>query len=252
MEQNKLLKEAKKNFIDLEFKGKECSLQNEEDIKWAIEKAYRDMSVRTIKKHYTKVKQDSCEWLWGKIKEYFKKDSPREQKEYDDLHKNLCKQFLDVFNEKLENKQEFGKAQKIVNMTFKYLYCFKDSGEKEDWFKFCHMPIDSYALNWYRKLPGSKGTIPSNMAWSNLDEEKYDEIQNRIIQYLKDGNVYNSCILPKIPLQADFIIWQEEKRRVMLKELKANLKKCGNSKYFVSKLSDSDKEEIAKYANFKK
>lgn len=135
-------------------------------------------------------------------------------------------------------------------MTFKYLYCFQGSEEKEDWFKYCHMPIDSYVLKWYGGLSGSEETIPGNMAWSKLDEGKYDVIQNTILQHLKNGNAeYNSCILPKIPLQADFIIWPEEKRRVMLKELKYNLERCGNDNYFVNMLSDSDKMEITENVN---
>lgn len=60
---------------------------------------------------------------------------------------------------------------------------------------------------------------------------------------------YNSCILPKISLQADFIIWPEEKRRVMLKELKSHLERCGNDNYFVNMLSDSDKMEITENVN---
>lgn len=253
MGQDKLM-EAKKNFVDLEFGDKKCFLSKDADIDWAIGKAYDDMQVRTIKGHCKEVKEASCDCLAKEIKEYFKNDFPNNQDDYDKRYEKMCDAFLNSLNNSLNGKQEngqkFGKAQKVVNMTFKYLYCFEDAEEKKDWFKFCHMPIDSYVLNWYKSLPVLKEEERRDIVWSNLEKDEYSKIKSEIIEYLKSENAeYNSDSLPKIPLQADFIIWQEEKRKVMLKELQSHLRRCRKDKYFLSKLSDSEKRAVEEAAN---
>ncbi len=47
--------------------------------------------------------------------------------------------------------QKFGKAQKLINMSFKYLYCFDDFRiQHREKIENCHIPLDSFRLNWYK------------------------------------------------------------------------------------------------------
>jgi len=96
-----------------------------------------------------------------------------------------------------------GQAQKILNMAFKYLYCCKDIREgKAKHFKYCHMPLDSYTLAWYKR---ECDTQYDGEAWSSIDDiVKYARITESIRQKLNRENV----------LLAEFGIWQEEKERI--------------------------------------
>jgi hypothetical protein len=63
----------------------------------------------------------------------------------------------------------YGKAQKIVNMTMKQLYCFANALDyKESVFAFCHIPVDSIILAFF----GLNGTV-----WSDMTSAKYNEVQ---------------------------------------------------------------------------
>lgn len=54
------------------------------------------------------------------LREYFAKDAPKSRNDFEDTHKNMCCVWTNEFSGDLA---KYGKAQKIVNMTFKYLYC---------------------------------------------------------------------------------------------------------------------------------
>lgn len=63
---------------------------------------------------------------------------------FDEWHKKACN-MLTTKNEDVNLK--YGQAQKLVNMSLKYIYCLKDfntNTEVADW----HMTLDSYTLNW--------------------------------------------------------------------------------------------------------
>ena len=94
-----------------------------------------------------------------------------------------------------------GQAQKILNMAFKYLYCCEDIRSKyEKHFTYCHMPLDSFTLNWYKKNCAAvkyDGTV-----WSKItDVSMYFNIQKEIREKLGGKDV----------LLQEFSIWQKEK-----------------------------------------
>ncbi len=114
----------------------------------------------------------------------------------------------------------YGQAQKVINMAFKYLYCLDNREEyKENIFDKCHIPLDSFTLAWYkrnilRRTDDKKYQIKSDDSWSKLSREKYTNIQelinSRVSEGLKIKINGNDLPLPKIPLEFEFIIWQEE------------------------------------------
>lgn len=209
-----------KNVSDFESESAIMSLENKNDIILAIRKAYIDMSPRTFDKNKdwwnnpenakpnknerVKTKENEWQaaknkiftWLAGEFHTYFQNGC----NDFNDWHKTICNDFLERFKPILnqygydaDKSLKYGKAQKIVNMTFKYLFCFDDV--KADDFKDCHMPIDSYILNWYNDISPNKCDVP----WSDLKEKQYYELQDEIKGIL--GN-YN-------PFLAEFYIWAE-------------------------------------------
>ena len=77
----------------------------------------------------------------------------------------------------------------MINMTFKYIYCLEGAKEREDYFRFCHMPLDSITLEWFYRLKekGVKITIDNKEekicrkypSWSNLRKTSSGEKKDR-------------------------------------------------------------------------
>lgn len=90
----------------------------------------------------------------------------------------------------------FGLAQKIVNMTFKYLYCVHNLLYFKIDFTICDCPLDSIIL---------KG-INSNLKWTNISEKEYIEVQSLIDEILSQKKLDNE--LHELGrLAYDFINW---------------------------------------------
>lgn len=215
-----------KNVSAFDNSSATMSIKNKDDIVLAVKKAYIDMSPRTFKKNedwwnnpknvktdkkgklknerlheedWQKVKNELFEWLAGEFYTYFQNYSYKDFKKW---HKTICDKFLTNFKPILEqygyNADEslkYGKAQKIVNMTFKYLFCFDDAKNYPPKFEVCHMPLDSYILKWYNDISSNK----CDTAWSDLEKEQYYELQDNIKAILGSYN----------PFLAEFYIWAE-------------------------------------------
>ena len=200
---------------------------------------------------------------------------------FDQWHKEMCEEFLAVIEPKYQDGLKYGKAQKIVNMTFKNTYCLQHNGIKEDkfekYFEHCHMPLDSIILEWVKRTQAwlcSKDAenndckkkkaetlcstrIPS---WSKMNYEEcpgfltsdgkpyygYKDIQNAIFEYFNkyvEKNTATKHLKGCTPLQAEFFVW-----KYMQLELAAE----GVYNQFLS-FEDLDNTEIktkkAKYRN---
>ena len=165
---------------------------------------------------------------------------------FDQWHKDMCEEFLAVIGPKYQGGLKYGKAQKIVNMTFKNAYCLQHNGIKEDkfekYFEHCHMPLDSIILEWVKRTQAwlcSKDAenndckkkkaetlcstrIPS---WSKMNYEEcpgfltsdgkpyygYKDIQNAIFEYFNkyvEKNTATKHLKGCTPLQAEFFVWK--------------------------------------------
>ncbi|MBQ8393500.1 MAG: hypothetical protein IJX51_06990 [Clostridia bacterium] len=145
----------------------------------------------------------------------------------DTIHKELCEDFIkdfvakatllntaiDSFNtiHKLPKNKivatvqiariTYGKAQKIVNMTMKQLYCFDNAHRyRKTVFQFCHIPLDSVILDFFK--------LGNNFVWSNLNAADYDIAQRSCKQQWKD-KTDAACISGDFTslFFAEFIIW---------------------------------------------
>lgn len=116
-----------------------------------------------------------------------------------------------------------GQKQKLVNMAFKYLYCCRELREQEDgaYFAFCHMPLDTYTLKWYKANCAEKGEKVCK--WSQLnDSSAYKHIVDQIRTAVADA------VADTTVLKAEFSIWRQEKQRVERAALISSAKKIVN------------------------
>lgn len=248
---------------DEKDKSKEETKQfyfDEEGIKIAIKRALGDFTDRT-----EKLKPDSGYKSFG-VEEKFKVLCGTDGKEYNDpkdgsfvqkfivffekpdnknnatqdafdaWHKDMCEEFLAVIEPKYQGGLKYGKAQKIVNMTFKNAYCLQHNEIKEDqfekYFEYCHMPLDSITLEWFKRtqtwLKDYCKEDPSNgscdflckylpESWSKMKSDDsgnrygYETIQKKIRDYLKEyaaENITTKYLKDYTPLQAEFFVWK--------------------------------------------
>lgn len=159
------------------------------------------------------------------------------QQVFDSNHNALCNQFIDQFralidtindkvkeynakasstnqikNDKIDPEQiTYGKAQKIVNMTFKYLSLFDNAKHFIHVFSLCHIAIDSYIIDEVKSLVGSCGILTSGRSetlkkvWSNYDKNDYEnmlDLERKII----DSPSYNG---EKVLFFEEFEWWRK-------------------------------------------
>lgn len=151
---------------------KEYFPKKKEDIDWDKDKIYVEAlyqgyldACRTfewsekVKKDYPNEKEKrgyiEGEFKLGiacKIREYLNNSKACS---FDVFHGELCENLKECFREK-ETNITYGQAQKIINMAFKYLYClyYKYGELKEEQFADCHMPLDSFSLEWFKRKFG--------------------------------------------------------------------------------------------------
>lgn len=198
------------------------------DVLLAVRKAYADMSVRSIK-GFSKVKDEKKEELRENFAQKFidtfcKAAAPLTQEAFDERHKEVCEDFLEELKTlcvgpDFKEPPCYGKAQKIVNMTFKYLYLFEKNEPIQPLFAFCHMPLDSNIFEYLKRKFKSYGLNAKlfETAWSKLDDERYMEIQKAIRGYCqKHSSDYADAAdeYAKLPFYAEFQIWGKMRREV--------------------------------------
>ena len=191
--------------------NKNLSLVNVNDVLYAVKNAYRAMQPRT----FDKIKADAQindllkdNLLMDIAKEFvsYFNSSIKNVHDFDVWHEKLCVGIITKLNNLLQvsnyntSGATYGKAQKIVNVTFKNLSLFDDAHLYKNHFTFCHFIIDGANLEWYNSF----AINAVNTAWSNLGEQEYKEIQDEIRDYLLKQSKY-----PQNPFEAEFYIWAD-------------------------------------------
>ncbi len=220
----------------------ECKSTNIDDaIDVAIKRAIHDFTFRTTEKTddsykggekalYELLCPNQGNSLLNEFKYYFNNDETwKEQSSFDKWHHDTCTIVLEA----LKNKYnvEYGKAQKIVNMTFKYLYCVLDAADEK--FKYCHIPLDSIILDWiwaqkesmknaYNKiLQNENELMPKTLqhtcfdSWSNIKDSEnqlvlIDRNNKKHYTYTFYQKLIRGYCSNKItPLQLEFLVWPQ-------------------------------------------
>ena len=225
------LKSLKEYFYKNEKNFRICNCAdyyNENGGNNAINLAFKDFTSRTLTKTSQNARVDidkrkkALSELANKFCDYFK-DKVKNEEEFEKWHQERCYEFITNYNAALSGYQPivYGKAQKIVNMTFKYLCCYADAAKyiADGYFDYCHMPLDSFTLDWYKRE--LKEQVQS--AWSDMEKDKYLEIQEKISDHLhagleiKFGN--DMIVLPSNSLEAEFFVWQNERNNGAFKDI---------------------------------
>ncbi|MDL2289545.1 hypothetical protein LJB83_02140 [Clostridia bacterium OttesenSCG-928-F22] len=163
-----------------------------------IELAYKDMM--TAGRYYSKNFSESKNVICNKTKKIIAENAFSFSRSKIDKVSRL---FFDSEQLRTGNGYvtRYGLAQKLVNMSFKYLYVFSDrifnSGQKVD-FSNCDCPLDSIILE--------KGLNYKKCKWSRLSQEHYLECQELIKNRLRNEDI--DFELKQLGnLAFDFIIW---------------------------------------------
>ncbi len=183
------------------------------ELEYAIAKAHTDMS-RRAKGHDPAIQIESITWL----KNRFITDPPfacTSTTDFDIWHTNTCNDYCTAMNNFISaNHFSFhmthGRAQKVLNMTFKYLYCSSAVWESKvnSIAPYLHMTLDGYTLRWYKEVvvnyinstrqPNTpKLKVGDISDWSKMNEpgkHRYIDIQNRIREYLLTATAYRYTI----------------------------------------------------------
>ena len=155
----------------------------------AVAQAWLDVCRRVEVNEYTKTKiEDGKKIISNTLQKYFA-GKPKNEEAFEGWYDSLLS--ISTKNTALT----VGQAQKIINMSFKYLFCCADIREnKMSHFTWCHMPLDKVTLDWL----GMKG-----LAWTSIDDlELYSMITEFARNKAKNGNL----------LLKDFEIWKPIKK----------------------------------------
>ena len=242
---------TRKNVLDAAGKWR---LENDEVYTAAVKLGYLDMC-RTCHGIGAKVsdaqREESFKNLGGKIKSLLRDNSIDSQEAFDAKHKELCHYYMKLLSDN-QYVIKYGQAQKVVNMALKYLFCCEDASSNPV-FQYCHMPLDGLIMNWCKDWCKKEYKISVNSdkdAWSKLSKEKYTDITKAIFCKLKSSSDVKysiggeKTILPKIPLEAELVIWREEARKKTTKELLTQLGKSCKDDYFKDNLTTKGRKSI--------
>lgn len=194
MDENKN-KDWKKNFLESYVLGHSTNKNDANAVqKKCVELAYKDMM--TVGRYYSNsflhTKDEICDKTYKAIQKHKYTVS---KKLICEISSYLFDDIIGVGNKYVTN---VGLGQKLVNMTFKYLYVFSVLIFKNPPdFSLCHCPLDSIILE--------KAGI-DKMVWSKLTIGQYQECQEKIKKLLELKSLDNK--LSKLGnLAFDFLNW---------------------------------------------
>lgn len=106
---------------------------------------------------------------------------------FDEWHKKSCENMIKSFSLSCDIDNSFivyGQAQKLVNMTLKYVYVLDDDNKYgvKDIFDCLHVPVDKYILELAKKYLGIN---QPDGAWSTWNYNTYKEYQEELRKKIK-------------------------------------------------------------------
>ena len=151
--------------------------------------------------------------LADNIQNYFKYNTKKNisEREFDELHGKWCTEYRNDLKTVGYSKATYGQAQKVVNMTFKYLYCLNGATTTYNgYFKHCHVALDSFTLEWIVRncKPSDKLEV-----WSKLNKVDTKPKRSNYLGYDSIVPLYRSNMPQEFsaitPFQSEFIFWPE-------------------------------------------
>ena len=208
----KLINNFTNHFIELGRKYKyfeeivNFSIKNQENIEKAIIYVFDSgIAFQTGAQRYKDHESRGyLEEIASNIYKYFNERNEKEntEEEFDKFHEKLCDLFIKRTSE-LGKNYTYGNAQKLINMTFKYIACFKDYSEFSELFNYCHTPIDSIILENYSVIGVNCINRNNNKlsfdnkeyCWTKLDKQAYKFLLKNYRDKIKEENEKCSALL---------------------------------------------------------
>lgn len=177
---------------------------------FVYELALRDAVMRTAYKG-DKSELRKCQKAKIEVRKYANSIFNEKSINYYDVAKNLCYEFN--YGKSGEPQFTFGNAQKLLNMTMKYLYitCYKNDELREK-FKNCHCPMDRIMIdkvkkefkNCSRKEKDEYIGKFKDKPWSKLtsadeDIDAYKQFQDTVKSLAAKQKLF--------PLEYDYLLW---------------------------------------------
>lgn len=187
----------KRNFLESSLIGQSINKNNPNEVQLkCISLAYKDMM--TAGRYYSSLFSHTREQICHATNEEIKNCDYAFSK---DLIQNTSLLFCnDIIGSGNKYVTGYGLAQKLINMTFKYLYIFSDHIFIEHSvpdFSLCDCPLDSIIL----EAASIKGLV-----WSKLTAQQYQDCQDKISNLLKSKPLDSE--LSKLGnLAFDFLSW---------------------------------------------
>ena len=214
----------------------------------SVKMAYRDTQriLHRIGSEENK-KNEALKEVTERLRSYVGGEELKETEEsFDELHKELCRKWTGKFDGDLGT---YGIAQKIVNMSFKYLYTYfyyNDEREKLIKFDHCHFTIDSYTLRWLMccGVPEKPKFLKSDLSWSKLSFDDYESI----CKYAR--KCVETIFQKSTPLQAEYVVWEQVKLYDMLGDWASVERKCSDDPFLDELRKEYKKDDSIKLNNF--
>lgn len=153
------------------------------------------------------------------------------KEEFDEYHNSISLEFMRKFNDLIKGKQSqvsrkdkwtkksvpcpvimkginYGQAQKLINLSFKWLYCMNGVEKYLQKFEFCHVALDrvTYSEGWYHKDVNKAAECSS---WSKLELCQYKTVQLDFSHYITTSKYHTASNEVLSPFQAEFYAWDE-------------------------------------------
>lgn len=176
-------------------------------------------------------KQDCFNYLGKELFDFFDSTPLINEIDFDNWHKDVCAGFINEFRKYGYSKVTVGMAQKVVNLSFKYLYCCNGASTFSNHFKFCHLTLDDYILAWYTRVVNTSNKISE---WSTLnDYSDYLNIQKSTRTYLPTSQWSPLC---STLLECEFYVFPDEFIVKSLIELRKAINSYSNASHSNSEI----------------
>ncbi len=162
--------------------------------------------------------------LGDKIYHYFVlgPNCENNQANFDVFHDELCKTFLEGINAIRSDvhldELTCGQAQKLINLTFKYLTTYSDYETYADLFRFSHMTIDGTVLRTLRSkqkllrylgVDSVRVNFVIEHGWTSMTEEQYHDL---LIEYRR---VIDPYLGDKSYMHLEYCIWNTKRHSLI-------------------------------------
>ena len=143
----------------------------------------------------------------------------KNDQDYDDWHKQICCKIINYYKEFGYNNMTYGKAQKWVNMSMKYIMLYTEDYQEGliNYKNYFHVPIDRYIAP---SIAGLIGFLPSDdgiRELKNLDEAFNPDKMNYCWSNVNDYDDYMCCqrtireCLSISPLKWEYNEWYKKR-----------------------------------------